>query len=121
MKKAPTLAIVAAAVVCAALILSSAPTATALAGDGGAGGKQIFLSERCNLCHSVSSAGIKAKAKSESMRGPDLTGASADKDPAWLAGYLRQKVRKDGELHKRGFKGSDEELQALVDWLLEQK
>ena len=34
---------------------------------------------------------------------------------------MKREIDKDGKEHKKEFKGSDEELQALVDWLLEQK
>ena len=39
-------------------------------------GKQIFLAQKCNLCHAVSPAGIAATTKSEKMKGPDLVGLS---------------------------------------------
>ena len=32
-----------------------------------------------------------------------------------------EEVEQEGKAHKKKFKGSDEELQVLVDWLLEQK
>ncbi len=38
-------------------------------------GKQIFLAQKCNLCHSVPPAGIAATVKSERMKGPDLVGS----------------------------------------------
>jgi hypothetical protein len=30
-------------------------------------GKEIFLAQKCDLCHTVSSAGIEAKTKSDKM------------------------------------------------------
>lgn len=84
-----------------------------------ADGKQVFMDAKCNMCHAVPSAEIEATVKSEKMKGPDLT--EGDPDPAWLAQYIKQEVEKDGAKHKKGFQGTDEELKALVDWLLEQK
>lgn len=94
----------------------------ASAAEGGADGKAIFLAEKCNTCHGVAAAGIEAKLKSEKLRGPDLDETSvADHDRAPLVAFLRGKGELDGKEHKKPFKGSDEELAALIDWLLEQK
>ena len=35
--------------------------------------------------------------------------------------YVKKEVDKEGKSHTKPFKGNDEELQVLVDWLLEQK
>lgn len=83
-----------------------------------ADGPKIFRSEGCDVCHSVSAAGIEARGP-ERVQGPDLSGVGARVDAGLLAGYLRQEAAIDGKKHRKGFKGSDEELQALVDWLLE--
>lgn len=92
----------------------------ALAGEGAAmDGKEIFLGEKCNMCHSVSTADIEAKTKSEKMFGGDLVDLEHEAD--WIAEYLKKAAEKDGSDHKREFKGTDEELAALVDWLLAQK
>ena len=71
---------------------------------------------RCVSCHSVKAEALEAKTKSEKIRGRDLSGykprAGVD-----IVGFLRKKTRKAGELHSVGFKGTDEELQAILDWL----
>ncbi len=82
-------------------------------------GQQLFLDMKCNMCHAVPTVGIEAKTTSEKMKGPDLVDLEAEKD--WVVKYLKREAQKDGADHKKEFKGSDEELQALVDWLLEQK
>lgn len=84
-------------------------------------GKKAFMGAKCQTCHSVESAGIEALAKSEKMRGPDLTNLHSKFDAQWLVKYLRKQEQLEGKAHRTEFKGSDEELQALVDWLLEQK
>jgi len=80
-----------------------------------------FTTLKCNMCHAVSTAGIESKTKSEKMFGGDLINLAADSDAKALAAYINQETEIDGKPHKKEFKGSDEELQALVDWLLEQK
>ncbi len=84
-------------------------------------GQQEFADQKCNLCHGVATVGIEAKTKSDKMKGPDLVGLGEEFDVKTLTAYMHQKTEKDGKQHKKEFKGSDEELQALVDWLLEQK
>ena len=82
-------------------------------------GKTIFLAEKCNLCHSVPPAGIEASIKSEKLRGPDLVNLKPPGEV--LAKYLRKDAQIDGKEHKKAFTGSDEELGALVAWLLAQE
>jgi mono/diheme cytochrome c family protein len=86
-------------------------------------GKQIFLAQKCNLCHTVSSAGIEATTKSEKLKGPDLTVAMTEKmrDAEWINKFLRKKIELEGKKHAKEFKGSDEEIGALIAWLQKQK
>jgi cytochrome c553 len=84
-------------------------------------GHEAFQNLKCNMCHAVSTVGIEAKTKSEKMQGPDLVGLGEKWDAKALAAYMNKDIDKDGKQHKKEFKGTDEELQALVDWLLEQK
>lgn len=83
--------------------------------------KTIFVNQKCNLCHSLSTQGIEAKTMSERLKGPDLVNLASKHKSKWISRYLKKKVKMNGKLHKTSFKGTDEELQALVDWLLEQK
>ncbi len=84
-------------------------------------GKKVFDDGKCGQCHSVSSAGIESKVKIKKLKGPDLTGIGERYEADWIGKYLKKEINKKGKAHKKPFKGSDEELQALVDWLLEQK
>ncbi len=84
-----------------------------------ADGKQIFLDQKCNTCHSVSSAGIEATIKVEKMRGPDLAGAVSDK--AKVKDYVLQKSEMNGKKHPKKVGGTDADVSALVDWLAAQK
>ncbi len=84
-------------------------------------GQQIFLDARCNMCHSVSTAGIEATVKSEAMRGPDLATVGTSVDAATLTSFLRQEAEIGGARHKKAFKGGDAEMKALVAWIQAQK
>jgi mono/diheme cytochrome c family protein len=103
--------------------LSAPPAAAAPAADGGGApdGKAVFVAQKCNTCHAVSTAGIEATTKSDKMKGPDLVGLAADHDAAALAAYLKKETKIDDKAHRTAFKGSDAELDALVAWLLKQK
>ncbi|MDH3402635.1 MAG: cytochrome c [Acidobacteriota bacterium] len=103
------------AAVVAGLVLILASTGSTRATEG-LDGKELFLAEGCDTCHSVAAAEIEAKTTSEKMLGPDVSGYETD-DLKALAAYLRKEAELDGETHNKGFKGSDEELQALIDWL----
>lgn len=97
---------------------------SASSGEEVAQGQQVYLDHKCNMCHAVSTAGIEAKTTSEKMMGPDLVDLAKHEtlaEVATLAKYIKQEAKVDGEEHKKGFKGTDEELQVLIDWLLEQK
>jgi mono/diheme cytochrome c family protein len=83
-------------------------------------GKEIFLAQKCNLCHSVSSAGIERMVKSEKVAGPDLTGLAAKEDAATLTKFLKKEGEIGGQKHGKLFTGSDEELAAVISWLQQQ-
>ncbi len=82
-------------------------------------GKAVFLDSGCVTCHSVPSAGLTARV--EKMKASDLVDLGERYEAEWVAKYIRGTEKLDGMSHRKPFKGSDEELQALVDWLLEQK
>jgi cytochrome c5 len=103
----------------ALVIIALAASLTIPAVTGAADGKASFESAKCNMCHDVSTVGIKATVKSEKMKGPDLVGLSVD--AATLKPYLKGETEINGTKHKKKFTGSEEELQAIVDWLVEQK
>ncbi|HVS01865.1 MAG TPA: cytochrome c [Thermoanaerobaculia bacterium] len=80
-------------------------------------GKALFLAQKCDLCHGLASLGIEARASSQTMRGPDLDTVGQRHDADRIAAFVSQRVEFDGAVHKKGWKGSDEELQALAAWL----
>ncbi len=71
---------------------------------------------KCNMCHAVPAAEIVAKSKSEKMKGADL-GGKVEGEFETIAAYVRKAEELDGKKHKKEFKGTDEELQAILDWL----
>lgn len=77
-------------------------------------GKKIFVDNKCNMCHTVSSAGIESK-KSDAS---DLSAVGKDATKEFLLKYLKKEAKLNDKDHKSSFKGSDEDLKILVDWLL---
>lgn len=94
----------------------SGPAAEA---QGGKDGKQIFLDQKCNMCHGVSTAQITATTKSEKMKGPDLV--NSKHDAKTLTAYLKKTADLNGKKHVKEVKLSDPELNTLVTWILAQK
>ena len=100
-----TLSVLAAVVLLATLYSGSASGAAAPPAK--LDGKQIFLAQKCSLCHSVSSAGIERTVKSEKVAGPDLTNLAAKEDrrqagqvPPQGGRDQRQEARQD--VHRLG-------------------
>jgi hypothetical protein len=77
-------------------------------------GQQIFADSKCIKCHSVESLEI-VSSKDKPL---DLSNVGADKDAEFLKKYLVKEEMINDKKHKTKFKGSDEELNTLVDWLL---
>ena len=100
----------------AVLVLAAAPLLLAEE-EAEMDGKLEFEVQKCGMCHGVAAAGMKAKTTSEKMAGPDLSGFKSDMSFQKQADYMRGKIPIDGTKHKKPFKGTDEELQAIVDWL----
>jgi mono/diheme cytochrome c family protein len=83
-------------------------------------GQTAFLENKCNTCHSVDSAEIAKK--SEKMKGPDLSNAGAEvKSAEWLKGFLLKTEKLDEKAHKKTWKGTDEQLDAIVKWMMSLK
>ena len=99
------------------LLILGFPVTAGAEPEGETPGEKAFLAAKCNTCHGVEAASIAPKAKSEKMQGPDLGGFKSEADFATIAAYTRKAGTLEGKKHKNEFKGSDEELQAILDWL----
>ena len=103
-----------------ALVSSALCAGTAILATGASAapdGKQVFLDQKCNMCHTVSSAGITPTSK---IKAPDLAGLASKEDPAWITKFLKKEVDKNGKKHIKPFTGGDEDLAAVVAWLQKQ-
>ena len=85
-------------------------------------GPSLLESQKCVKCHEVQALGIKTISDKDPSKVKDLSKAGADFASAdEIKAFLLRESERDGKKHKSKFKGTDEELQVLVDWLLEQK
>jgi mono/diheme cytochrome c family protein len=82
-----------------------------------ADGKAVFLDKKCNKCHTVSSASIE---KTSKLKGPDLTTEAIKGDAKTLKGYLKKQDAINGKKHGTAFTGTEEELDTVIAWVLQQ-
>jgi hypothetical protein len=112
-----------------AFVLLVAPRADA------ADGKTLYVESGCNKCHSILAEGIEAtgeddeEAEDDPFADPD----EEEAEPGDLSGlgktwehdgegglqkWLMKRLEIDGEKHKKRFKGSKSDLEALTAWLM---
>jgi len=95
-------------------------------------GKTLFLSNKCNSCHTIEAVGVEKKSSSEEKsdstaattaatskkKPPDLSSVGLDVKADWMTKYLKKlETTKDGKKHMKLWKGTDEELASLTSWL----
>ncbi|MGQ9819458.1 MAG: hypothetical protein ACUVQ1_05985 [Candidatus Kapaibacteriales bacterium] len=80
--------------------------------------KVIFVEAKCNTCHSVSSWEIVQKNKSANNKAPDLSQVKSEMDKESFKKYLLKEETLNNKKHPVAFKGSTEDLDALVSALL---
>lgn len=78
-------------------------------------GKTIFVDAKCNACHSIESQGVEAKKKNDKT--PDLSKLTAGHDVDFWMKYLKKEESLNSKKHAMPFKGSDEDLKIMVEWL----
>lgn len=83
--------------------------------------KKLFVGKKCNACHTIEAKGIE-QAKDEEEEDDDgdvsdLSKVGTKHDAAWIAKFLDRKEKLDGKNHKKRFKGTEADRQAIADWL----
>lgn len=76
-------------------------------------GQKIFIANKCGSCHSVESAGLTSKKKDA----VDLSSTGDDRTIEFLKKYIAKEEKINDKAHKFTFKGSEEELNSLTEWL----
>ena len=76
-------------------------------------GRDLFISSKCQACHTVTTQQLVSK----NARAKSLDVLAYPEAPG-LKRYLQREAGINGKLHSLAFKGSEEELNILVDWLI---
>ena len=77
------------------------------------GGGQEIYEKKCKLCHSIKGEGGK-----QAEKGGPLDGVGSKRDRAWLEKYLQDPKATLPESKMPKLKYTDDELKAVVDFLL---
>ena len=78
-------------------------------------GKQLFMDNKCNTCHSIESQTIKKTLASS--KAPDLSNVGSEQKVEWMVQFLQKKVDKNGKKHMKLWTGKEEDLKTLTEWL----
>ncbi len=76
-------------------------------------GKKIYEEKRCGMCHAIGGQGGKV--------GPDLADVGSKRDRDWLVKFLKDPKGTVSGAKMMPVKATDEEITALVDYLLSLK
>lgn len=82
-------------------------------------GQSVFMAQGCAACHAVPAASVGG-APEETVTAPTLEDLDETYRPRALRRWLKRDMVSEGYTHLKKFDGSKEELDALVEWLLEQ-
>lgn len=77
-------------------------------------GEKIFAEKKCVPCHAIKG---KGGIVGPGARGPDLSTVGAQRDVQWLKTFLKDPKAANPKSKMMAFKGSEEELEALVAYL----
>ncbi len=82
-------------------------------------GKVVFKAQKCSSCHAIKSQGIAKSGGEESKdkEPPDLSNVGTKRTAAWMTKSLLKKETIDDAKHLKKFKGTDDELEVITNWL----
>jgi mono/diheme cytochrome c family protein len=77
-------------------------------------GEKIYAEKKCVPCHLIKGKGGTA---GPAARGPDLSNVGTKRDGQWFKTFLKDPKAVNPKSKMMAFKGSDEELEAVVAYL----
>lgn len=77
-------------------------------------GEKTFADKKCVLCHVINGKGGTG---GPLARGPDLSTVGAQRDAQWLKAFMKDPKGVNPKAKMMAFKGTEEELEALVAYL----
>lgn len=96
--------------------LSMASVQLTFSQDGAKTGKTIFEEAKCSKCHSVEKKGVVLEKKNDKY--PDLSTITEGHDAAFWTKFLKKEETLNGKKHAIAFKGGDDDLSVLIQWLM---
>lgn len=82
-------------------------------------GKAAFSENGCNRCHGVETQDIEATISVERLRGPDLSHIGSERDTDWIVGWVKRDQTVDDKPHPAPYRGSDDDLRTIAEWLVQ--
>lgn len=82
-----------------------------------ADGKDLFLANKCNNCHTMEKFEIDRKINSEKTNGPDLSTVGDRHEAAWIVKFVKKEETLHDKNHLNNYKGSDKDLENIAAWL----
>ncbi|MBL7994290.1 hypothetical protein JNM05_02865 [bacterium] len=76
--------------------------------------KEVFLSEKCQRCHSISAINIDVTGQKVVS---DLSAVGSRHTGEWLVMYMKREVAIDGKKHIKNLKTSGANIEKLAHWL----
>ena len=76
-------------------------------------GQKVFVDNKCQMCHSVESAGLSSKNK----KAVDLSNVGSTYKADFLNKWLTKEAKIKDNLHKVAFKRDNKNLNELTAWL----
>ena len=76
--------------------------------------KDIFLAEKCQRCHSISSMNITNTGMKEAS---DLSAVGSDHNEEWLIKFLNREETVKGKKHLKNLKTEGTDIEKLAKWL----
>ena len=76
-------------------------------------GQKVFVDNKCQMCHSVESAGLTSKNK----KAVDLSNVGSTYKADFLSKWLNKEAKIKDNVHKATFKGDAKNLNDLTAWL----
>jgi cytochrome c oxidase subunit 2 len=77
-------------------------------------GEKTFADKKCVLCHVIKEKGGTV---GPLARGPDLSTMGGQRDAQWLKAFMKDPKAVNPNAKMMAFKGTEEELEALVAYL----
>jgi mono/diheme cytochrome c family protein len=110
--------------VAATFVLAARGASSADAPDG----KALFISNKCNTCHTIKTLGIEKKKAEDAdekeksdKKPPDLSSVGLERKAEWIGKFLMKTETIKGDKHPRRFRGTEAELKTVASWLEAQK